>query len=190
MRIGIDLDGVIFNSERLYRTYGEIFDMKNGGSGQKFPDSPDVCYSYGWSEELANEFIETYFYYIQMHSPIMDNAIEIIKKLKSEGNELILITARGCISQQEIDISIKRLKEHGLEFDGFHFVSTDKLKVCQEEKIDVMIDDCINHIEKISSAGIKCLYFRDIWARPCHNKNVLEVHNWGEIYRKILSMKK
>ena len=29
LKIGIDLDGVVFDSETTYRTYEEIFDMKS-----------------------------------------------------------------------------------------------------------------------------------------------------------------
>ncbi len=190
MKIGIDLDGVIFDSERLYRAKGELFDIAHGGKGQIASDVFDVCDSYDWNEELRKKFIETVLYDAQEGSSFMPCAVEVIKRLKDDGHKLYIITARGNISQREIDISLRRLKEVGLEFDGYHFSASDKLKVCQAEKIDVMIDDCFRHINAISQDGINCLYFREQWIPKCQNEKTKEVHNWGEIYRAVLELQK
>lgn len=190
MRIGIDLDGVIFDSERYYRAYGEFFDIMNGGNGQVIPESADVSHSYGWKDDLVKKFLELYLYEIENNAPIMPCTIEVLKQLKKEGDELYIITARGCLGEFEIDISRQRLKEIDVSFDGFCFRAKEKLQACQEAKIDVMIDDNIKHVETISKAGIKCLHFNDTWGLKCKNENCIEVHNWGEIYRKILALKK
>ena len=61
MRIGIDLDGVIFDSEKLYRIYSELYDIQDLKKNSirnnreiKFQDR------YSWSEEETDGFVKKY----------------------------------------------------------------------------------------------------------------------------------
>ncbi len=188
MKIGIDLDGVLFDSERYYRARGELFDIENGGKGELNYHSQDVCAVYDLTGEKRERFLDLYLDQIQLESPFMSCAVEVIKKLQQEGHKLVIITARGALAENEIDISMKRFEEAGLKFDGLFFRSSDKAKVCQDEKVDVMIDDNLKHIKAVAAGGIKCLFYRELWVEKYDNENVIEVKNWGEIYRNILKL--
>lgn len=52
-----------------------------------------------------------------------------------------------------------------------------------------MIDDDYKIIEKLSTNGVKTLYFRDTnLKRLAENDYVKEVNNWGEVCRYISSL--
>ena len=113
-------------------------------------------------------------------------AVEVISLFKEQGHELIIISSRGGIITQMKDIAEKRIKEKGLEFDKYFWATKDKVKICKEEKIDIMIDDYYKTCENLVKNKIKTLYFREY---PCYeleeNEYLKEVHNLGEIYRYI-----
>ena len=117
MRIGIDLDGVIFDSEKLYRVYSELFDtceLKRNS----IIDEQELKFQkrYNWTEEEKDLFIKKYHKKIVEESNFMPGVIEVLKMLKDEGNKFILITARGGISKEMIPITEKRLKDKHLDF--------------------------------------------------------------------------
>ena len=63
------------------------------------------------------------------------------------------------------------------------------MEAAKNEKIDVMIDDSYDVCKKLSSNGIKTIYFRDKDMKVLEqNENLKEVSNWGEIYRYIKGM--
>ena len=62
MKIGIDLDGVVFDSETTFRTYEEIFDvdvLKENNLVDR--EEPKFQARYNWAKEQEQEFINTYF---------------------------------------------------------------------------------------------------------------------------------
>lgn len=62
MKIGIDLDGVVIDSETTFRTYEEIFDLdvlKENNLINR--EEPKFQARYNWNEEQQKEFIEKYF---------------------------------------------------------------------------------------------------------------------------------
>ena len=61
MKIGIDLDGVIFDTEKTFRVYSELYDMlelkqnsKENNYELKLQDR------FNWSEEQINDFFNKY----------------------------------------------------------------------------------------------------------------------------------
>ena len=72
MKIGIDLDGVVIDSETTFRTYEEIFDLnKIGGNNLVDREEPKFQGRYNWKKEEQEEFIKGYFMTISKESPIM-----------------------------------------------------------------------------------------------------------------------
>ena len=62
MKIGIDLDGVVFDSETTFRTYDEIFDvdvLKENNLVDR--EEPKFQARYNWTKEQEQQFINTYF---------------------------------------------------------------------------------------------------------------------------------
>ena len=120
-------------------------------------------------------------------SHIMPGAREVIKLLKEDGHELILITARGGINKEMIKITEGRLKSSEMFiFDKYYWATENKDEVCEKEKIDIMIDDFYQKCKSIADKKIKTIYLKDAPSYNLDENEYIKVlYNWGEIYRFI-----
>lgn len=187
MKIGIDLDGVVIDSETTFRTYEEIYDIDVlKGKHLINKEEPKFQSRYNWTEDQEKEFIERYFLTVSKESNLMSGFIAIYKLLQNQGHEFVVITARGGFVKKMKDDAIRLLKENNIKFDKYYWEIEDKLSICQKENIDIMIDDDWRIIKKLSDNSIKTLYFRDTNLKKLEETEYIsEVNNWGDIYRKI-----
>lgn len=190
MKIGIDIDGVILDYERVLKTYGDLYDfieLKKDGIINR--NEQYLRNRYDWTDEERMNFVNKYFLKLSKQTPLIPGAKDVIDMLQKEGNEFIIISARGGIIEEMKDVAIEKFNEEGISFTRYHWKQDDKLEVAQNEKIDVMIDDSYDVCKKLSSNGIKTIYFRDKDMKVLkQNENLKEVSNWGEIYRYIKGM--
>ena len=189
MKIGIDLDGVVIDSETTFRTYEEIFDIDIlNGNNLINREEPKFQARYNWTKEQEKEFIEKYFLKISKESNLMSGFMATYELLKQQGNEFVVITARGGFIKEMKDDAIRLLNENNIKFDKYYWHIDDKLEICQKENVDIMIDDDWKIIKKLAENKIKTLYFRDTNLMKLEeNEYIKEVNNWGEIYRYIRS---
>ena len=192
MKIGIDLDGVVIDSETTFRTYEEIYDvdvLKQNNLVDR--TEPKFISRYNWNFEQQNNFCKRYFLQVSKESNLMSGFIAIYNRLKKQGYQFIVITARGLMPDgsfmKEMEDDAKRiLSENNIFFDKYYWGQKDKLEICKKENIDIMIDDDWRIIKKLSDNKIKTLYFRDTNLKKLEEtKYISEVNNWGDIYRKI-----
>ena len=187
MKIGIDLDGVVIDSETTFRTYEEIFDIDIlKGNNLVNKEEPKFQARYNWTDEQKQEFIDKYFLKISKESNLMSGFIGVYNLLKSQGHEFVVITARGGFVEEMKDDAIRLLEENDIKFNKYYWKVEDKLEICKNEKVDIMIDDDWKIIKKLADNHIKTLYFRDTnLTKLEENEYIKEVNNWGEIYRYI-----
>ena len=190
MKIGIDLDGVVIDSETTFRTYEEIFDIDVlKGNHLINKEEPKFQARYNWTNEQEKEFIEKYFLIVSKESNLMSGFIGIYNLLKEQGHEFVVITARGGLVKEMKDDAIRLLEENNIKFDKYYWNVDDKLEICKNEKVDIMIDDDWKIIKRLEENEVKTLYFRDTnLMKMKENKYIKEVNNWGEIYRYIKEM--
>lgn len=186
MKIGVDVDGVIINSDEAIRVEAELYDLFNirANGIQKKEGAMLAEEMYDWNQDEINEFVANRIYDVSHEAPFVPGAIRILKQLQKDGHELILITARGrIISESETE---ERLKEAKLEFSKKYYKEREKVGVAKKENIDIMIDDRGTICKAMSENKIHGLYLRDV-NRPKFEENEYfhEVNNWGEIYRFI-----
>ncbi len=190
MKIGIDLDGVVFDSETTFRTYEEIYDI-DVLKGNNLIDREEPKYQgrYNWTKEQEKEFTKKFYLTVSKQSPLMAGFIAIYELLKKQGHEFIVITARGDHVKEMIDDAIRIFKENNLEFDKYFWATNNKLEICKKENIDLMIDDDYKMAQLVSNGKIKTLYFRDTNMKKLpENEFLKEVNNWGDIYRYIKNL--
>ena len=187
MKIGIDIDGVILDYERVLKTYGDLYDfieLKKDGIINR--NEHYLRNRYDWTEEERMNFVNKYFLKLSKQTSLIPDAKDVIKMLQKEGNEFIIISARGGMIQEMKDIAIEKFNEENLSFNKYYWKQDDKLEIAQKEQIDFMIDDSYDVCKKLSANGIKTIYFRDKEMKKLEqNKCLKEVSNWGEIYRII-----
>ena len=189
MNIGIDLDGVVYDSERLFRTYAEFFDVEIKGGGVVKSDEVRVQKRYNWPEGAFDKFLNSCLLKIEKQACLMPFVKECMIKLKEMGHKLIIISSRGCNDKKEEQIAIKRIKKDKLPIDKICFGQFSKLKACREEQIDIMIDDYDVIVKELADNNIHCLYFKDGGIKKVEHKNIEMVRSWGEVYKKFLEYK-
>ena len=190
MKIGIDIDGVILDYERVLKTYGDLYDfieLKKDGIINR--NEHYLRNRYDWTDEERMKFVNKYFLKLSKQTSLIPGAKDVIDMLQKEGNELIIISARGGMIEEMKDVAIEKFNEEGISFNKYYWKQDDKLEIAQKEDINLMIDDSYDVCKKLSSNGIKTIYFRDKEMKVLEqNENLKEVSNWGEIYRYIKGM--
>ena len=191
MKIGLDVDGVILDYARVLRVYGELYDfieLKKDGVVNK--NELLLRKRYNWTEEERMNFIDKYFVKLSKQTELVPGAKEVIQLLQKEEHELIVISARGVPIEEMEEVAKEKFKKENLTFSKFYWKQLDKLEVAQKEQIDYMIDDSYEVCKKLSENGIKTIYFRDKDMKKLEeSENLIEVNNWGEIYRVIKNKK-
>ncbi len=187
MKIGVDIDGVLIDFEERLRYKAAIFDYtERKNTLSKSNDCYWVQDKYEWSPDEWDTFQKRYLLELTKESCLRPGAEEILKLLKNEKNELIVISARGIEFKEMITLVQDKINEYKIEFDKYYWRCLNKLEICLNENIDIMIDDNPNTCEKLSKNGVKTFYFRNIYGIQLkENQNLREVHDWGEIYRNI-----
>ena len=138
MKIAIDIDGTIYDTERNFRVQAELYDMEVvHGKGMK--DSLAIWAEdrYDWSDEQNEDFLSR-FATITRESNLIPGAKEIIEKLQDEGVKMVIVTARGQksnkYSKELIDSAMDKFKDDKLTFDEYYFGHLDKTEICKKCK--------------------------------------------------------
>ena len=189
MRIGIDIDGVLTDIEQWQLDVGgKFFSKFNKGVVKK--DGYEITEIFNASDELDDQFWSEYLYEYVTKEPSRKYASEVIKKLKDDGNEIYIVTARYLTDRNTEDgnemrkIVINWLAEQNIDYDEIIFSPEDKSENCKKYNIDIMIEDKVDNINKISSI-IPVICFHAGYNKECKGKNIYRVYNWYDIYNLI-----
>ena len=145
MIIGIDIDDTTVVTVKSMVKYGDKYDTEVLGREAKkdnlgqIKDRYYMKALYGWTEEEKFAFFDMYYKNVLEECYPLPNAVEMINKLKSEGNDIIFITARltnikNCETE---NITKTTLEKYGIPYDKIILNVDNKLKFCKEngEKI-------------------------------------------------------
>lgn len=197
INIGFDADGVIFDTEvfqlsskvqRYIKRRYNLNIIDENGYGIK-----DV-YGCGEKAEIAiwSRFI---FEYSLKYQPRLWMK-ETITKLRNEGNKVFIITSKACALEKSFRGFVVRtlfeigLKMHGIYVDGIEYCSLensaeDKLLVCKQKKIDVMVEDKWENIQKLSKElYVLCMDTRNNAGNE-FSQNVYRVNDTNDVYVHI-----
>lgn len=184
MNIGIDVDAVLLDWEKGLLAMAEIFDIEECRGSGKVNDTYFIQDQYDWTTDEKEKFKNKYFLRLSEESNIMPGAIEVIHRLQKRGHKVIIISTRGTETEEMINIVANKFKENNLTFDKYFWKEHNKLKVCKEENIDIMIDDSPSTCTKMQENKIRTIYFRGLRGKKLNEDEYLkEVNNWGQIYR-------
>ena len=182
-KIALDLDGVVFDSENLYRVYTEIYDVEKNKKDTIVDNTQRIFQKrYDWSEEEFKDFYNSNAEIVLKTANFMTGVDIVLNKLK-DYFEFIVVTARNDF---ETEIAIEKLKTIGFEnikvFNNEHH----KIDKLLEEHVDYIIDDDNNICINASDNGICALYFKNNASNKVDKENVINVNNWGEIYKYLM----
>lgn len=197
MRIGIDIDGVLTDIEQWQLDYGSKFYFEKYGKEIQNNEGYETTEIFKVDSKLDDEFWTEYFKDYSINVDVRKLASEVIKKLKQDGNEIYIITARGSflshsanvmLFEENKKIVLEWLRKNEIEYDKIIFSPEDKLSICLENNIDVMIEDKPANINKISTR-IPVICFHAGYNKNCMGDNIIRCYSWYDIYSKISSIK-
>ena len=193
MKIGIDIDNVIsnFNDELLKEYLKHDKELRNTGI-----INIDVFIRYGmfdWTEKEETEFYKNSIERIAIKLKPIHRATETIKKLKEDGNEIIIISGRNNGEYNNpYKLTEEWLAKYNIVYDKLILTNAynkeEKANVCKENNIDIMIEDSTQTAVNIEKVGTKVLFMNTRYNK--NNENFEKVSNWKEIYSKISKLYK
>ena len=183
MNIGIDIDDTITNTLEILIPYVSKNSALDIG---KLKESNKMSYDKILEQykDKIKEIGKVMFEQVLPNVTLKEDAKEIIDKLKSEGNKIIIITARDkAFYDKAFEFTSNQLNNLGINYDKL-FCTYNKRQVCIDEKIDLFIDDSIANCSKVNELGIETIVFNSK-SNIKDKTNLYRVDNWEEIYEKI-----
>ena len=195
MRIGIDIDDTLTNVKAELIKAGENYARSLGKDikvDKNFEDKNNNGNK--WQEMFQFNYEELKYFLKDIQESITnkakprENVVEVINKLKNDGNEIIIITARDSeFHDDPYKYSKDWLDKNNIYYDKLVVNARNKDDACIEEKIDLFIDDSKNNCLIVEKAGIKTI-------RVCNeiennNSNLICFNNWNDIYSYIQTIK-
>lgn len=181
-KIALDLDGVVFDTENLYRVFTEMYDVDHF-HGDNVIDNMQRLFThrYSWNENDFTSFYDNYSPYVLENGPVMTGCKEVLEKLIKHF-EIVVITSRR---DNELDYAKEFFQSLNINLDIYN--NCLKIEKCLELGIDFIIDDDPITCLEASQNNIKALYFKNN-ASECleENEYLKNVHNWGEIYKYFM----
>jgi uncharacterized HAD superfamily protein len=192
MIIGVDVDDVLAYCaqaiiswhNRVYITntkYSDLitFDLAHVWK-VSYEERVKRCGEFLCSEECAEQ-------------KIVNGAVEGIDEL-SKKYKLIIVTSRtkSKLSEDWIDKYFPNKFEKRCYNNDWDTLgpTSNKLDVCKENNIDVLIEDCLENAEKVAKGGITAILINYPWNQSDEklHKNIIRVKNWKEIVEQINSL--
>jgi uncharacterized HAD superfamily protein len=184
VKIGIDIDGVLTNLENWKINYGSKFLFEKYRNKIANPEKTKILEIFDLDKNIDNEFWDEYYREYASNADAMMFCSEVIKKLKSDGNEIYIITARGTRCSDSKELAIEWLNKNEIYYDKIFFNCVDKLKVCTENNIDIMIEDYEENINQISTV-IPVICVNATSNLKCIGNRIYRCYTWYDIYAKI-----
>lgn len=197
MRIGIDIDGVLTNIERFIIDYLSKYCFENNIKYKVGASSYHVSEVFNISEEAEEGFWREYLEFYAKNEKARPFSAEIIKKLKKEGHEIYIITARWLTNRDDAvgenmrKIVKKWLVENDIVYDKLIFSKAEKERKDEEileNKIDLMIEDNPNNIIDLSKVT-EVICYNTGYNTNCKGKRITRCYSWYDIYEKISEIK-
>lgn len=162
LRVGFDLDGVLFNFGDSVRRY-----LEHIGQGDLWKSGPtpkpfwDFYKDWGWTGkdfvELCNNGADAGFIFC---GPARYNAAKAVQTVKSLGHHVVIITDRQFGTTPSVSHENTRawLAQHEIPYDELHF-SADKTCV----PTDTFVEDKLENYDALDAAGVEVYLVNRAW---------------------------
>ncbi len=190
MRIGIDIDGVLTDLEKWQLDVASKYMVENFNQSIVDYQGYTTDIIYGISKKQNQIFWDKYRDDYTQNTVARNFASEVINRLSREGHEIYIITARIFTDEQsdrgeKMRTTVKKwLKDNNINYNQLIFSPEDKLEICLENLIDIMIDDRVANIETISTE-IPVVCYHANYNKDLIGNNIYRAYSWYDIYYQI-----
>ena len=190
MKIGIDIDDTLAQTTNYLMPLAIKFDKNVLHKNGIVDCTKDLPRCFDWNSEELCLFFTMVFEKEVLNIPPMDKAKKVIKKLREDGNRIIIISSRNNIQlSNPYDITKKWLSINDIEFDKLIVNAKYKGSVVEEEKIDLLIDDSVGQCTFIADNNKipVVLYAKN--TNQIKHQGITRLDNWEQIFNYILNLK-
>ncbi len=193
MRIGIDIDGVLTNDDDYILDCTSKYCYEKGLNSFVNPYAYEYN-KFNWDSKMIDDYRQKYFDEYVDNEPIRKFSNEVIRKLKSDGHEIFIITGRYLSHDDNLEGENMRkrikiwLDKNGIIYDKLIFAEAPKIPEIKENHIDIMIEDSPTTIPLIKDI-VKVFCYDTRYNRNLSYDNVTRVFSWYDIYTKIKLLK-
>ncbi len=186
MNIAVDIDDTITNTYEYMLPLIAInynLDLKKLWSNK--PSYKEL------SKTLPNydDFIKNNYHVLANIVSVKEDAIEVLKKLRSEGHKIFIITARNTEEYgNPYKITYDFLISKGVPFDKLITNVANKGLQCANEGIDVFLDDNTKNCKSAMKYNIRTYQFNSNFTSL--EDKIPRVKSWQEFYNIISSISK
>lgn len=156
MKYAFDLDDTLSDTASIINEYAEKFDkefLKGKGKMKKINNAVDYYYfaeALNWNKDNIRDFFKQYYIEIIEKVKVKPFVSETINKLKSENNEIYIISARRKREENVIEnITKKWLNKNNIYYDGLYINAKEKVSLVNELNIDFFIDDSYKNCKEV-----------------------------------------
>ena len=140
-----------------------------------------------WSKEQTDLFWERYFIDMLTIATPKDEVAKILKKLKQEGNNIIIITSRYEFEEDSHlvqNYTQKWLEKNNIVYDKLVMNAQNKLNASKENDVEMFIDDSVAHCRNVQSSGIITFLYTSTCNQAVEANDLQRVYSWPQIYDK------
>lgn len=182
MTIGIDIDDTITDTNELI---SEIMNKNNLGDVKFDFDAYDSDLIIKYKSIISNNIVN-----VLTNCKLKDNVKEVIDYLRDKGHKILLITSRSnYYSDKVYDATIEYLKRNNIYYDDLLFGYSNKVDICLEKNVDIMLDDkyeLIKNLENTCVCGVLFLGNHN----KIFNHTGYKVSSWNEFKLFVDNYKK
>ncbi len=156
MKYAFDLDDTLSDTAPVINEYAKKFDkefLKGKGKMRKISNAVDYYYfaeALNWNKDNIRDFFKQYYIEVIEKVKVKPFVSETINKLKSENNEIYIITARRKREENVIEnITKKWLNKNNIYYDGLYINAKEKVSLVNELNIDFFIDDSYENCKEV-----------------------------------------
>ena len=175
MRIGLDLDDTICSTKEMIKKYADIYCTEN-------KMNLDTLWQ---NNNYRVDFLNKYLEEIYAHAQIKNNAKQVINKLKDMNNKIYIITARtnNFVNVNMKEFIIEYLRKNEIIVDDVIINAKDKVEVCKNLNIDIMLDDSLYNYNSLTTSSINTVLYDELDIYKDINNRII---NWKEFINYIV----
>lgn len=185
MRVGVDLDGVVYDFGGSVRRYLDYIGRPYGFKGGE-PEPHTWNFFKYWKmdgaefKQICNDGVDAGFIF---QGPTRPGSVETLRRIKFMGHKVIIITDRQFGSSPEKSHLATKM---WLEFHGFPY---DKLVFSSDKTIvptDVFIEDKLENYDALLEAGTACALITRPWnARRDKRRRVSDITDYPDFIKAV-----
>lgn len=177
--IGIDIDDTITNTNCFVKRY-----FRKSDNRELIDNMEDIIKGF-YRNNTTIEFYKSLNHVFSNQVKIKKYAKEVIEQLHSEGYRIIIITARSDdYYGNAYEKCSKYLVNNGIKYDKLIVNCTYKDKILKEEKIDILIDDVVDTVDRAKDLGVDSILVSSSLNKEKRVKGK-RVNSWKEIHKYI-----